>query len=280
MKSTTMKGKNRFSENEASQIRKLIKRKLMASTSDQKFIRNKIRDLKFYFSDFSGMKVYTIDDFDLLIRTGQIQITGNEYSSQRTLNELKIESPLNTDVTEIVREGKIEHSLIAEGNFKPYSDLDAKILDSPGFYCLRLKPNSSLPKKYQYILDKRKLKYIYIGKAEGQRLRDRLAQEIEHKSPGTFFRSIGCVLGYFPMAGHLKGHVNQDNYKFSPSDTTKIVNWLKSNIELSIVQNTVSFDIEKELIERYCPLLNDTHNPLKLQELKDDKAICRKIARG
>ncbi len=38
--------------------------------------------------------------------------------------------------------------------------------------------------------------------------------------------------------------------------------------------------IEKDFIQKYTPLLNDTHNPLKLQELKDDKAKCREIARG
>jgi len=275
-----MKGKRNFSITEANQIRKLIKQKLMASTADQKGIRNKIRDLKFYFSDFSEKKGYTVDDFDKLIRTGQIKITGEEHSQQPEPKELRKKPTMKRNLNAIIRDDNIEHNLIAEENFKPYSDLDTKSLNCFGLYCLRLKTNSSLPKKYQDILNERKIKFIYIGKAEGQTLRDRLEQEIEHKRPGTFFRSIGCVLGYFPMAGHLKGHSNQNNYKFSPSDTKEIVNWLKSNIELSIVKNTGSFDIEKELIGRYCPLLNDTHNPMKLQELKDDKARCRKIARG
>jgi len=39
------------------------------------------------------------------------------------------------------------------------------------------------------------------------------------------------------MKGHLKGHSNQNNYKFSQSDTAKIVKWLKSNIRISIVEN-------------------------------------------
>jgi hypothetical protein len=43
-----MKGKNEFSENEANQIRILIKQKLLTSSTEQKGIRNKIRDLKFY----------------------------------------------------------------------------------------------------------------------------------------------------------------------------------------------------------------------------------------
>lgn len=275
-----MKGKREFSEEQAKQIRKLIKQKLLASTNEQKSIRNKIRDIKFFFSDFAEKKGYTVEDFDHLIRTGKIKITGGERSLKVELNELRKQPSENLNVNSTILDENIEQILIAAENFKQYSDLDTKILDSSGFYCVKLKNNSKLPEKYQNILDKRKIKLIYIGIAEGQTLRERLEQEIEHKSPGTFFRSIGCVLKYSPINGHLKGHSNQNNFKFSPSDTIEIVKWLKSNIDISIVKNTGSFEIEKEIIRKYCPLLNDTHNPMKLQELKDDKAKCRKIARG
>lgn len=67
---------------------------------------------------------------------------------------------------------------------------------------------------------------------------ERLGQELNHKKPGTFFRSIGCVLGYLPIKGHLKGKANQNNYKFSQDDTLEIINWLKDNIELSIVESS------------------------------------------
>jgi len=275
-----MKGKKEFSENEANQIRKLVKQKLLASTTEQKGIRNKIRDLKFYFSDFSEKKGYTVEDFEQLIRSGQIKIISVESLIKSESNEVKRESPKKIEVKTNIRVGNIEQKLFAPENFKQYSDLDTEILESTGFYCLKLKANSILPEKYQNILDNRKMKFIYIGKAEGQTLRERLDQEIEHKRPGTFFRSIGCLLKYSPMIGHLKGHSNQNNFKFSLSDTYEIVKWLKSNIELSIVKNTGSFEIEKELIGKFCPLLNDIHNPMKLQELKNDKAKCRIIARG
>jgi len=275
-----MKGKNEFSENEANQIRILIKQKLLTSSTEQKGIRNKIRDLKFYFSDFSIKKGYTVEDFENLIKVGQLKIISKGGPLTTESNKLREEPLKNIISNSTIQNENIEQKLSAIENFKQYSDLDARILDSTGFYCLKLKTNSRLPKKYQTILDNRKLKYLYIGKAEGQTLRERLEQEIEHKSPGTFFRSIGCVLRYSPIEGHLKGQSNQNNFKFSSSDTAEIINWLKSNIELSIVENIGSFEIEKDLIETFCPLLNDTHNPMKLQELRDDKAKCRKIARG
>lgn len=275
-----MKGKREFTEDEANKIRNLIKQKLLASKNEQKGIRNKIRALKFFFSDFSDKKGYTVDDFNQLIKSGQIRIIKGTNHPINDTNKIVKEPPIKTEIDSKISRKDIEQELFAASNFRQYIELDSSTLDKTGFYCLKLKKYSKLPDRYQLILDKRKYKYLYIGKAEGQTLRDRLGQEIEHKSPGTFFRSIGCVLGYLPIKGHLKGRSNQNNYKFSAPDTSEIVKWLISNVEISIVEYSGSFEIEKEFIKKYCPLLNDTHNPMKLQELKDDKDKCRRIARG
>lgn len=275
-----MKGKTEFTEFEANQIRKLINQKLMASSNEQKTIRNKIRSFDFYFSDFSSKKGYTVQDFDNLIKTGEIRISGKkEFESKHIKQEPKNKTQTPTKKQPVNKNTDIEKDLIINGKFCSINDLNQDILNSTGFYCIRLKEDSKLPDRYQRILDKRKNRFIYIGKAEGQTLRERLAQELELKSPGTFFRSIGCVLKYFPIKGHLKGKSNQNNFKFSTDDKSEIIEWLRDNVELSIAKYTGDFDIESELIGKYYPLLNDTHNPMKLQELKNDKDKCRKIAR-
>lgn len=275
-----MKGKTEFTESEANQIRKLISQKLMASKNEQKSIRNKIRSFDFYFSDFSSKKGYTVQDFENLISSGEIKIVNQEKTEKKLIIQQK-KKDFQSSINEksIFENNDIEKELIVNGKFDSIEDLNKSILDSTGFYCIRLKVNSELPKRYQSILDKRKYKFLYIGKAEGQTLRERLAQELELKSPGTFFRSIGCVLNFFPIKGHLKGKSNQNNFKFSSEDKSEIIEWLKNNVELSIAKYTGNFNVESELIRKYCPLLNDTHNPMKLQELKEDKAKCRKIAR-
>lgn len=166
-----------------------------------------------------------------------------------------------------------------DDNFKNISDLENEILNGSGLYCIRLKENSKLPERYENILDDRAYKYIYIGKATTT-LRSRLKEELEHVGPGTFFRSIGCVLGYRPMYGHLIGRANQNNYKFSDDDTDKIIDWLKNNVEVSIVKYDGDFSIEAELIRKYSPLLNIKHNPNSLHELGVDRQECIRIARG
>lgn len=278
-----MKGKTQFSRDEAKRIIELIEQKLLASKSEQKNIRNQIRSIGFYYSDFSNKKGYNVNDFNQLIVSRNIEIKkeGNSTKQQLKISEKESKKEIpNIISAKKVDLEEIDQRFLTKNKFVSYSELDNEILNCTGFYLIKLKVGSKLPDRYQNVLDQRKNKYIYIGKAEGQTLKDRLEQEIEHKSPGTFFRSIGSVLEKRPIKGHLKGKKNQNNFKFSESDTFEIIEWLKMNVEISIVKNTYNFNFEKTLINKYCPLLNDTHNPKKLSELKEDKAICRKIARG
>jgi hypothetical protein len=278
-----MKGKTQFSRDEANRIIELIEQKLLASQSEQKNIRNQLRNIGFYYSNFSNKKGYNVNDFNQLIVSRNIEIKNEDNSTKQQLKTSGKES--KKEIPNIISDKKndfeeIDQRFLIENKFVSYSELDNEILNCTGFYLIKLKLGSKLPDRYQNVLDQRKNKYIYIGKAEGQTLKDRLEQEIEHKSPGTFFRSIGTVLEKSPIKGHLKGKKNQNNFKFSESDTLEIIEWLKMNVEISIIKNTNDFNFEKTLINKYCPLLNDTHNPKKLLELKEDKAICRKIARG
>lgn len=66
----TKKGRDVFTRCEVENLKKLINQKIQASTSEQEAIRKKIRDIGFYFSDFSGKKGYTLDDFQNLIDSG------------------------------------------------------------------------------------------------------------------------------------------------------------------------------------------------------------------
>lgn len=266
-----MKGRRQFTTTEADQIRSLIKQKIDASTTEQKTIRAKIRRIGFHFSDFSNKKGYNVQGFDDLISSGQITITDHKPNP--------IASRTQQKTIQIRRQTKDEIlDPFAQGDFRRTHELDENILDCTGLYCLRLLPNSKLPERYQKRLNERNTTIIYIGKAEGQTLGERLSQELEHIRPGTFFRSIGAVLKYLPIPGHLKGKSNQKNYKFSPEKTRKIIVWLRQNIEVCVVEHSGNFGLENDLIEKYTPILNHTGNPHKCQELIEDRAKCRRIA--
>ncbi|MBK7886884.1 MAG: hypothetical protein IPJ86_06125 [Bacteroidetes bacterium] len=58
-----MKSKSSFTKAEADEIVRLIKEKLKADSTKQKGIRNKIRKLGFYASDYGFSNGYTVEQF-------------------------------------------------------------------------------------------------------------------------------------------------------------------------------------------------------------------------
>ena len=81
-----MKGKNIFTTFEVDKIKKLIAEKVEATHSKQKGIKNKIREVGFYYSDFSSQKDgYTVEDFNALIRSGKIKVETTEKKGIQTV---------------------------------------------------------------------------------------------------------------------------------------------------------------------------------------------------
>lgn len=58
-----MKGKSNFTKSECVILMRLIKRKMNSNRSEQKKIRDKMRDMDFYISDFTDKKGFDVDDF-------------------------------------------------------------------------------------------------------------------------------------------------------------------------------------------------------------------------
>lgn len=173
----------------------------------------------------------------------------------------------------------LESSLMNQRQFKYAAEVDKLISYEPGIYCIRMKSVGVLPEPFQSILERRKHDIIYIGIAS-QSLNTRfLNQELRAVGHGTFFRSIGAVLGYKPIKGSLKKKSNKKNYTFSKTDKTEIIAWINSNLLVNWVEYTGDFDrIETALIEKHLPLLNIAKNRAALQELKELRAECVRIA--
>lgn len=170
--------------------------------------------------------------------------------------------------------------LLADASFHRVDALDDETLAGSGLYAIRVVDVSNLPAPFS-VLAERVDGLLYIGKAAGS-LRERLVeQELQAIGHGTFFRSIGAVLGYRPVPGSLVGKSNQNNFTFAARDRLGIRNWLGHHAEASAV--AVSCDLaeaERDLIRRHTPLLNLDHNPRALRELVDARETCRDIARA
>lgn len=170
-------------------------------------------------------------------------------------------------------------TLINSEDYKIAGEIDAIVPEEEGLYCIRLIEGARLPDEYQAELESRETRLIYIGKAEKKTLRDRmLDQELRGKGHGTFFRSVGAMLGFLPPRGSLRGKKNQKNYKFSKADQEKIIDWMNQNLEVSWVAFEGPFLFEKYLIQDHSPFLNIQHNGCPCDLLLTAREKCIAVA--
>lgn len=72
---------------------------------------------------------------------------------------------------------------------------------------------------------------------------------------------------------------NQRNFRFSPSDSAEIVEWLNDNVTVSWVAfNQSVHAAEVQLIKSQLPLFNLRDNPAALPQLSRLRALCCEIA--
>lgn len=171
--------------------------------------------------------------------------------------------------------------LINEKNFKTIPVCEQDIPDHPGLYCIRLKNPGALDTVFSNVLADRNHNIIYIGIASKSLQKRLLVQELRGKGYGTFFRSLGAVLGYCPEAGSLIGKTNQNNYKFSTDDEQMIIKWIDEHLIINWVAANENLNtIEDQLIKKHLPLLNITGNPGAFNNVRVLRDKCKAIARG
>lgn len=175
----------------------------------------------------------------------------------------------------------LEKVLMDEQNFKIAKDIDDLVPYSPGLYCIRIKSRNQLPKIFADILLERGHNILYVGIASKNLYKRFLLQELRAKGHGTFFRSLGAVLGYRPPKMSLIGKKNKRNYKFSKDDESKIIGWINRNLVVNWVKYTGNLNnIESDLIIKYLPLFNLSKNPAVSRFLQELRNECVEIANG
>ena len=176
---------------------------------------------------------------------------------------------------------KPEKILMKESDFKLAKSIDLSVPSKPGMYCIRIKNIDALPKPFSTELNKRGHNIIYIGIATKSLNKRMLNQELRANGHGTFFRSLGAVLGYKPPINSLSTKKNKRNYKFSDTGEAKIINWINENLLINWVEQSSNLEeIETVLILKNTPLLNIAKNPVSMRELSLLRKGCVEIANG
>ncbi len=164
-------------------------------------------------------------------------------------------------------------------NFRLAGDIDQIVPGRSGIYAIRIKNIYELPDTFSGVLNKRGHDLIYIGIASKSLQKRMLGNELRARGHGTFFRSLGAILGYLPPKGSLKGKRNQNNYIFSEEDKRKIIAWINKNLLINwICMDDGLEKLEKALIVSQQPLLNIQHNPCKLPGLGELRKKCKLFA--
>lgn len=174
---------------------------------------------------------------------------------------------------------QLDKILMNEKNFKSAAIIDNIVPAKAGVYCIKISNKNNLPVPFDKLLAARGHNIIYIGIASSSLKRRFLNQELRAIGHGTFFRSIGAVLGFRPITGSLNDKKNKRNYTFSLADKEKIIEWINKNLIVNWVEIDNNFQaIESSLFCKYLPLLNFAKNPSALIELSKLRAECLTIA--
>ena len=173
----------------------------------------------------------------------------------------------------------LEKMLLNVNNFKDCNQSENAIPDKPGIYCIRVKNLESFPENFAQELKVRNHNIIYLGIASKSLKKRFFNQELRAKGHGTFFRSIGAVLHFRPLKGSLSEKANKRNYKFTPEDEKKIINWIDNNLIVNWIEMSENLnEFETHIILKYKPLLNISKNTAAVPELSAIRAECVRIA--
>jgi len=191
----------------------------------------------------------------------------------------KSEPATNLKQVSISNGSQIELTLLDERKYQSAGTIDDSVSHRPGLYAIRINDINILPKPFSTYLKERHHNIIYIGIASQSLHKRFLNQELRGNGQGTFFRSMGAVLGYRPLKGSLVKKANKRNFKFAEVDEQKIIKWINNYLIVNWVEfNSNLGTIETVLIKKYRPLLNLAKNPSALPLLSELRKGCAEIA--
>ena len=142
-----MKGKKTFSYKEIQTLKELINLRNQSSSSAQKAIRQKMRDIGFYGKADWGITDLQISDLDHLIKSDKITVI-NVYPDKSFFPSMKVpeNEKLKKPNTIEFDYQSVENILTSFENrcFDPLLDTESKISNNSGNYILCLKVGAKL----------------------------------------------------------------------------------------------------------------------------------------
>jgi len=264
-----LKGKKEFTADEIKKLEELIILRIKTPSSEQKSIRQKMRNLGLYGQDDWGITDMQISDLHSLITTGRIKIIGGNFKPSSISDIVLKSAPTakpkmpKSSTTNSTNIDKILESFKANC-FDPKLDVEVKIDDSPGNYILCLCKDAKLPTvSISPTLTKFEgLNVIYTGIAGGSlRTRDFRQHFIgDNAGRSTLRKSLGVLFGYKLIPRDKDP--NTGKTKFNLKDEQELSKWMLTNLIMFFLPTPDFNSVEIKLINNFNPPLNikDNHN--------------------
>jgi hypothetical protein len=252
-----MKRRSRFTESDAAEIRQLLNLKCRAERPNQKRLRDGLRDLGFYISDWHrSASGFTPADFDELVRSGDITIAG------RTAARLETKRPATPEAAseEVLARAAIE---ALSGSRHKVNAARVAVPATPGLYAIYGSADTWRQLGLGFPPDGRPL---YVGKAE----RSLVSRDLEtHFGDGrtgssTLRRSFAALLrtqlGLRGIPRNPDKPERPANYGLSAAHDKALTEWMRRRLLLAVWPKPPSCSsllaVEREVLSHWRPPLN------------------------
>jgi hypothetical protein len=273
-----MKGRDQFTVSEAKRIRELLGEVRRAEPgSAQKVLRDQLRAIGFYISDWAGGSAgFTASEFDDLVEQRQVTIEGSgeatdariqsgagrdHNSGGRAGTDAKPEAPLPSDsrLVEQACEALREASPISQA-------LAGGVPDAPGLYAMHANSSTWQALGLAVPPDRRPL---YVGKAEDSLVARDLST---HFATGTTGRSsprrsfaalLADDLGLVPMprCPARPEPRKWTHYALEEPGDVRLTGWMRENLKLAVWASPPGVELAKvegAVMRAWLPPLNLT----------------------
>lgn len=262
-----MKGHNQFTPAEIKQIEALITLRLSSPSSKGKSIRDKMRAIGFYGSDF-GITGMNLEKFHNLIKTGKIEIIGGDCrkdTDNGTDHAVKsVTSPIHVDNQQVKENATKDLSDIIKKFkvFDPSKDKESILPDNAGNYIVLLRDGSNIPDIIgeptftEITVEGKSYRVLYTG-ISSQSLRTRDYKTHFHGSAGrsTLRKSLGSLFGYRKIPRD-KNNPSNGKTKFNDDDELTLSKWMNQSLILMYYPTSDCERLELQLIKALNPPLN------------------------
>jgi hypothetical protein len=274
-----VKGTNRFTSAQADQIRALLRKRAVVDRSEQKRLRDGLRAIGFYISDWSGPGLGP-SDFDALARSGQIKITDASRATRSPSlapaqpRRVSTPAPSSRSAAAKVQSAApaaavpaARASLTAPRH--SLAEAAAHVPGMPGLYAIYGDVGVWQQLKLGDPPDDRPL---YIGKAEDSLVSRDLRTHFGSGRTGssTVRRSFAALLrdtlDLHAQPRNPSRPERFSNYGLRGDGDERLTRWMREHLRLAVWQrptDVVLIDVERSLLAAWQPPLNlkDVHTP-------------------